>query len=88
MLEQYISFRASQLGVRPSDISSRLGDKTSFEQINEVCDKILTENVTYTRPYSINKNSKVVIKEQKESRKNDDYDWDSLYELAGLNEKF
>ncbi len=88
MLEQYISFRASQLGVRPSDISSRLGDKTSFEQINEVCDKILTENVTYTRPYSINKNSKVVIKEQKENRKNDDYDWDSLYELAGLNEKF
>ena len=88
MLEQYISFRASQLGVRPSDISSRLGDKTSFEQINEVCDKILTENVTYTRPYSINKNSKVVIKEQKENRKNDDYDWDSLYELAGLKEKF
>lgn len=88
MLEQYISFRASQLGVRPSDISSRLGDKTSFEQINAVCDKILTENITYTRPYSINKNSKVVIKEQKESRKNDDYDWDSLYELAGLNEKF
>lgn len=88
MLEQYISFRASQLGVRPSEITSRLGNKTSFEQINEVCDKILTENVTYTRPYSINKNSKVVIKEQKESRKNDDYDWDSLYELAGLNEKF
>lgn len=88
MLEQYISFRASQLGVRPSDISSRLGDKTSFEQINEVCDKILTENVTYTRPYSIDRNSKVIIKEQKESRKNDDYDWDSLYELAGLNEKF
>lgn len=88
MLEQYISFRASQLGVRPSEITSRLGNKTSFEQINEVCDKILTENVTYTRPYSINKNSKVVIKEQKENRKNDDYDWDSLYELAGLNEKF
>lgn len=88
MLEQYISFRASQLGVRPSDISSRLGDKTSFEQIDAVCDKILTENITYTRPYSINKNSKVVIKEQKENRKNDDYDWDSLYELAGLNEKF
>ena len=88
MLEQYILFRASQLGVRPSDISSRLGDKTSFEQINAVCDKILTENITYTRPYSINKNSKVVIKEQKENRKNDDYDWDSLYELAGLNEKF
>ena len=84
MLEQYISFRASQLGVRSSEIINRLGDKTSFEQINEVCDKILTENVSYTRSYSIDKNSKVVIKEQKENHKSDDYDWDSLYELAGL----
>lgn len=84
MLEQYISFRASQLGVRSSEIINRLGDKTSFEQINDVCDKILTENVSYTRSYSIDKNSKVVIKEQKENHKSDDYDWDSLYELAGL----
>ena len=85
MLEQYISFRASQLGVRPSEIINRLGNKTSFEQVDNICDKILTENTTfgYTR-HSIDKQSKVVFKEQKNNRKNDDYDWDSLYELAGL----
>lgn len=85
ILEQYISFRAEQLGIRPSEIINRVGNKVSFEKINDVCDRILSENISYSRPYSINKNSKVVIKESKENFDKDDYDWDSLYELAGLN---
>lgn len=84
VLVEYVNFRASLLGVRPSDITSKLSENYTMADINKVCDKLLTENVNMPR-LNIGQTSRVKINETKKANKYDDDDLSDLYDLAGLN---
>ena len=70
LLEAYISFRAEMLGVRVAEIKNRLDENCSIEQIDKVCDKILTENVG--SPAYFNEKTKVVINKPVDPKSNDE----------------
>ena len=70
LLEAYISFRAEMLGVRVAEIKNRLDENYSIEQIEKVCDKILTENVG--SPAYFNEKTKVVINKPVDPKSNDE----------------
>ena len=70
LLEAYISFRAEMLGVRVAEIKNRLDENCSIEQIEKVCDKILTENVG--SPAYFNEKTKVVINKPVDPKSNDE----------------
>lgn len=92
ILNEYVSYRASMLGVRPADITSKLNESYTIADVNKICDTILTEGVSTARlPYGINGGSRIAINESKtnkaptRSNPDDGYDIDdSLLELAGL----
>lgn len=87
LLEAYVSFRAQMLGVKPADITNRLSEKYTISDIDKACDTILTHSVNASSfPYVFNESTKIRINESKQVSKqaSDDYDFDSLYELAGL----
>lgn len=70
ILESYISFRAEMLGVRVAEIKNRLDENYSIEQIESVCDKILTESVG--SPAYFNEKTKVVINKPVDPKSNDE----------------
>ena len=70
LLEAYISFRAEMLGVRVAEIKNRLDENYSIEQIEKVCDKILTESVG--SPAYFNEKTKVVINKPVDPKSNDE----------------
>lgn len=94
VLNKYIDSKASMLGVRPSDITSRLAESYSLSDIDKVCDEMLTESVGIGRlPTALIRGSRVSMKEstkkpvEKQATVNPEngYDIDdSLLELAGL----
>lgn len=92
ILNEYVSYRASMLGVRPADITSKLNESYTIADVNKICDTILTEGVSTARlPYGINGGSRITINESKTNKvptrnnPDDGYDIDdSLLELAGL----
>ena len=92
ILNEYVSYRASMLGVRPADITSKLNESYTIADVNKICDTILTEGISTARlPYGINGGSRIAINESKtnkvptRSNPDDGYDIDdSLLELAGL----
>ena len=97
VLERYIESKASMLGVRATEITSRLNENYTMDDINKVCDDLLTGScMTNTLPFGLGKSSTIRVKESVERKKptisNPDYGYeidDSLLELAGLtNEKF
>lgn len=87
VLNKFIESKAAMLGVRPSEITSRLDEKFTLADIDSVCDKILTESVGISRlPFQT---AEISIKEPKvkqvNGQSNNGYDIDdSLLELAGL----
>lgn len=83
LLESYISFRADMLGVRVADIKNRLDENWTIEQVESICDKILTEGVG--SPAFFDDNTKVVINKPVDPKASkDEWDWEGLYDLAGL----
>lgn len=85
---EYINYRASMLGVRPSEITSKLDEKYTISDIEKVCDTILTEGAM--RPtFGINTQQSVKITEPKKKYAPNTLESgyeidDSLLELAGL----
>ena len=88
-VQRYINFRASILGVKSSEITNRLSEGYTFDDIDSVCEDLLTSSVNVSRlPVS---GSKVTtrITESAQPKKSTQNDWgydidDSLLELAGL----
>jgi len=83
VLEGYIARKAELLGVRTTDITSRLNESYTLEDIDNVCDSMLTDyNGWNTLPFgSINRSqAKAQITESIDK----DDDLADLYELAGL----
>lgn len=90
VLERYIASKASMLGVRPTDITSRLSEGYSMDDIDKVCDDLLEINVNMTKlPFGVDR-SRMRVVESKAAPKDteDGYELDdSLFELAGLDQR-
>ena len=92
MLEKYIASKASMLGVRPLEITSRLAEGYSMDDIDSVCDDLLDGAVNIGRlPFGSMKPAKPAIKESVKhvsTPADPDYGYepdDSLFELAGID---
>jgi hypothetical protein len=93
MLEKYIASKASMLGVRSAEITSRLNENYTMDDIDSVCDDLLDKAVNINRlPFGIDRSqTKVAIKEAVEPKAatkdpDDGYEPDdSLFELAGID---
>ena len=90
VLERYIASKASMLGVRPTDITSRLSEGYSMDDIDKVCDDLLEINVNMTKlPFGVDRSrTKVVESKAQPKTPEDGYELDdSLFELAGLDQR-
>jgi hypothetical protein len=89
-LTKYIESKAHMLGVKPSEITSRLNESYTLADVDAVCDQILDSTVNFSRlPFSSRAKTSARIAESvsKPLRKDPEYGYeidDSLLELAGL----
>ena len=84
VLNKYIESKASMLGVRTTEITSKLDEQFTLEDIDAVCDDLLTESVGWSGfPGGFHSKSKVRINENIKPTKQDD-DFEDLLEFAGL----
>jgi len=85
-LTKYVESKASQLGVAPSEITSRLNENYTLKDVDAVCDQILESTVNFSRlPFGgRTKTSARVTESVSKQRVNYDDDLSDLYELAGL----
>ena len=91
-VNKYVESKASMLGVRPIDITSRLGESYTLADIDKVCDDFLDSTVNISRlPFSGMSKTRARISESvnkpTQVNKGPEYGYDiddSLLELAGL----
>jgi len=86
-LTKYIESKASMLGVKPSEITSRLNESYTLADVDAVCNKILDSTNTFSRlPFSGRTKVSARITESVSNKTSEyeDDDLSSLYELAGL----
>lgn len=93
-VNKYVESKASMLGVRPIDITSKLGESYTLADIDRVCDDLLESTVSISRlPFGgMNKarakiSESVTVNKKVNKPTNPDYGYeidDSLLELAGL----
>lgn len=85
-LEKYIISKSKMLALRPSELKNRLPENYSIEDIDKVCNEILSESINISRlPFAHGTKNKVTIKEAKSVISKEGYEIDdSLLELAGL----
>ena len=74
------------LGVKPSEITSRLNESYTLADVDAVCDQILDTTVNFSRlPFGGRSTASARISESVSRRKNyEEDDLSDLYELAGL----
>ena len=85
-LNRYIESKANMLGVRPSEITSRLNESYTLADVDAVCDQILDSTVNFSRlPFGGRSKTSARISESVSRHKSfDEDDLSDLYELAGL----
>ena len=84
VLEGYVATKADMLGVRPTDITSRLAENYSIADIDKVCENLLTESVGWgSLPFGGMQRSPARITESVKKQIPDDLK--DLYELAGVD---
>ena len=90
-VEKYISSQATKLGVSTTEITSRLSESYSFDDIDKVCESLQQYQINISKlPFNTSRDQVVKMKvtESKEpiipARFDDDID-ESLMSLAGLN---
>ena len=88
IMNKFISYRASLLGVKPAEILNKLDEQYSFEDVEKACDSILNEGMVRNKlPYEFAKKPVVKFAEPKAqtaSYKSGYEIDDSLLDLAGL----
>ena len=86
-LTRYVESKASMLGVKPSEITSRLNESYTLADVDAVCNEILESTAPFGRlPFGGRTKAPARITESvsKKTPDCDDDDLSSLYELAGL----
>ena len=90
-VNKYISYRASMLGVKPSDITRQLQEGYTFDDIDEACENLLTDFAGMSRlPIGSGKITTRInegIQPKKSTKVTSEWGYDiddSLLELAGL----
>jgi hypothetical protein len=89
-LNKYVDSKASMLGVKPSEITSRLNENYTLADVDAVCDQILDTTVNFSRlPFSGRAATSARIAESvsRPVRRDPEYGYeidDDLLELAGL----
>jgi predicted RNase H-like nuclease (RuvC/YqgF family) len=87
-LNKYVESKANMLGVKPSEITSRLNESYTLKDVDAVCDQILDSTVSFSRlPIGGRAKASARIAESISGpSRNTNYDDDlsDLYELAGL----
>ena len=85
-LNRYIESKAHMLGVRPSEITSRLNENYTLADVDAVCDQILDSTINFSRlPFSGRTKTSARISEAISRHKSyEEDDLSDLYELAGL----
>ena len=86
-LTKYVESKASMLGVKPSEITSRLNESYTLADVDAVCNEILESTAPFGRlPFGGRTKASARITESvsKKTANYDDDDLSSLYELAGL----
>ena len=89
VLESYVASKADMLGVRPTDITSRLAEGYSTADVDKVCENLLTESISWSLPFGMQRGTaKMSINEsgatEITSKPEEDDDLADLLELAGL----
>lgn len=75
VLSGYIKSKASMLGVNPVEIKNRLSEKFSIEDIDKVCDSMLTESVGVNRlPYGLTASSRIRVQQSTQASKKENPD--------------
>jgi hypothetical protein len=89
-LTKYVESKANMLGVKPSEITSRLNENYTLADVDAVCDQILDSTINFSRlPFGGRTTTSARIAESvsRTTRKSPEYGYevdDSLLELAGL----
>lgn len=91
VLTRYIESKAQMLGVRPADITCKLNENYTLDDVDNACQAILEGSIKINR-IPVSKNAKICINESigtnntvEQGKSDDSYDIDdSLLELAGL----
>ena len=87
-LTKYVESKANMLGVKPSEITSRLNENYTLKDVDAVCDQILDSTVNFSRlPFGGRSKASARIAESVSRPVKNSYDEDDLsdlYELAGL----
>lgn len=89
-LTKYVESKANMLGVKPSEITSRLNENYTLADVDAVCDQILDSTINFGRlPFSGGAKTSARISESVSNpvRTSPEYGYeidDSLLELAGL----
>ena len=85
-LNKYVAHRAQLLGVRPSEITSRLNESYTLKDVDAVCDQILDSTAPFSRlPFGGRARASARISESVNKQvKYEEDDLSDLYELAGL----
>lgn len=91
VLTRYIESKAQMLGVRPADITCKLNENYTLDDVDNACQAILEGSIKINR-IPVSKNAKIRINESigtnntvEQGKSDDSYDIDdSLLELAGL----
>lgn len=71
-VNKYIECKATQLGVSPKDISAKLEDKSSFKEVDTICEGLMRYNQNMSKlPFGFNSNniSGVAMKENRQSKR-------------------
>ena len=67
VMNSYIKLRAKNLAVRVSDITEKLQDNYTLEDVDRVCESLKTYNYTASKlPYGVDRNINIKIKESKD----------------------
>lgn len=90
-IEKYIGIQALRLGVNSKEITNRLSENYSFDDIDRVCENLRNYNINISKlPFNVSNStiSQIKLTESKEpiipARVDDEID-DSLLSLAGIN---
>lgn len=91
-LNKYVESKASMLGIKPSEITSRLNENYSLADVDAVCDQILNSTINFSRlPFGNRTKTSARISEsinkKMTTNMSPEYGYeidDSLLELAGL----